>query len=218
MAEYGVVLAVVTLAVVASLTLLVGQHPRRVREHRRHPPRMIRDLYTSLTAREQRAIRWSAAATAAALWLCDRVGRSALPADRPARRRPASGSTAAAIATSPPPTIPTGISRAVSRRPSGRRTNAAYSCSRLFGVAAQDRARVDRGEHVLGEVGLDRLAALARDAELPAEQRLGGGRAEADEHPRLDRRELAVEPRPAGVDLRPVRLLVDPPLAARRPT
>jgi hypothetical protein len=30
---------------------------------------MFRDLYTSLTAREQRAIRWSAAATAAALWL-----------------------------------------------------------------------------------------------------------------------------------------------------
>jgi hypothetical protein len=30
---------------------------------------MIRDLYTSLTAREQRAIRWSAAATAVALWL-----------------------------------------------------------------------------------------------------------------------------------------------------
>ena len=30
---------------------------------------MIRDLYTSLTAREQRALRWSAAATAAALWL-----------------------------------------------------------------------------------------------------------------------------------------------------
>ena len=30
---------------------------------------MMRDLYSSLTAREQRAIRWSAAATAAALWL-----------------------------------------------------------------------------------------------------------------------------------------------------
>jgi hypothetical protein len=30
---------------------------------------MISDLYTSLTAREQRALRWSAAATAAALWL-----------------------------------------------------------------------------------------------------------------------------------------------------
>jgi hypothetical protein len=30
---------------------------------------MMRDLYSSLTAREQRAIRWSAGATAAALWL-----------------------------------------------------------------------------------------------------------------------------------------------------
>jgi hypothetical protein len=30
---------------------------------------MIRDVYTSLTAREQRAIRWSAAAMAVALWL-----------------------------------------------------------------------------------------------------------------------------------------------------
>jgi len=30
---------------------------------------MISDLYTSLTAREQRAFRWSAAAAAVALWL-----------------------------------------------------------------------------------------------------------------------------------------------------
>ena len=30
---------------------------------------MISDLYSSLTAREQRALRWSAAATAVALWL-----------------------------------------------------------------------------------------------------------------------------------------------------
>ena len=30
---------------------------------------MINDLYSSLTAREQRALRWSAAAMAAALWL-----------------------------------------------------------------------------------------------------------------------------------------------------
>ena len=30
---------------------------------------MLRDLYLNLTAREQRALRWSAAATAAALWL-----------------------------------------------------------------------------------------------------------------------------------------------------
>ena len=30
---------------------------------------MFRDLYTNLTAREQRALRWSMAATAAVLWL-----------------------------------------------------------------------------------------------------------------------------------------------------
>jgi hypothetical protein len=30
---------------------------------------MINDLYSSLTSREQRALRWSAAATAVALWL-----------------------------------------------------------------------------------------------------------------------------------------------------
>lgn len=30
---------------------------------------MIRDLYANLTPREQRALRWSAAATAVALWL-----------------------------------------------------------------------------------------------------------------------------------------------------
>ena len=30
---------------------------------------MFRDLYSNLTAREQRAFKWSAGATAAALWL-----------------------------------------------------------------------------------------------------------------------------------------------------
>ena len=30
---------------------------------------MFRELYSNLTASEQRALRWSAAATAAALWL-----------------------------------------------------------------------------------------------------------------------------------------------------
>jgi hypothetical protein len=35
---------------------------------------MFRDLYSNLTAREQRALRWSAAATAAALWLATAWG------------------------------------------------------------------------------------------------------------------------------------------------
>ena len=72
-------------------------------------------------------------------------------------------------------------------------------------------------EDVLGEVGLDRLPALLRDPELPAEKRLCCDRAKTDQHARLDDRELGVEPRPAGSDLRPVRLLVDPPLPARPP-
>jgi hypothetical protein len=70
---------------------------------------------------------------------------------------------------------------------------------------------------VLGEVGLDRLPALLRDPELPAEERLRCDRAQADQHARLDDREFGVEPRPARSDLRPVRLLVDPPLPARSP-
>ena len=41
----------------------------RGRVRRRTPPRMINDIYSSLTSREQRALRWSAAAPAVALWL-----------------------------------------------------------------------------------------------------------------------------------------------------
>jgi fatty acid desaturase len=35
---------------------------------------MFRDLYSNLTAREQRALRWSAAAAAVALWLATAWG------------------------------------------------------------------------------------------------------------------------------------------------
>ena len=40
-------------------------------------------------------------------------------------------------------------------------------------------------------------AALLRHAERFSEQRLRGGRAEADEHARLDQRDFGLEPRPA---------------------
>src|SRR4051794_5472851 len=86
-----------------------------------------------------------------------------------------------------------------------------------LGVSAQDRGRMDRREHVRRQVRLDRLAALARNAEAPPEERLRRRRAEAHEHGRLHDRELRVEPRPARGDLRPSRLRVDPPLAARLP-
>ena len=76
---------------------------------------------------------------------------------------------------------------------------------------------MNRGQHVLGEVRLDRPPAFARDAKLPAEERLGGGSAEADEHTRLHDLELRLQPRPAGGDLGHVRLLVDAALAACDP-
>ena len=63
----------------------------------------------------------------------------------------------------------------------------------------------------------DDLSALRRDLELPAEQRLGRGRAEADDGARLDQLDLGVEPGPAGGDLARVRLLVDAALPARLP-
>ena len=51
---------------------------------------------------------------------------------------------------------------------------------------------------VLGQLGVDRPAAVAPDPDVRAEQRLGGGRAEADERLGLHERELGLEPRQAG--------------------
>jgi len=67
------------------------------------------------------------------------------------------------------------------------------------------------------QLRLHRHAAVLADPELTAEERLRGGRAEAHEHLGLQQREFGLEPRPAGGDLRSVRLLVDAPLPARLP-
>jgi hypothetical protein len=56
---------------------------------------------------------------------------------------------------------------------------------------------------------LDGLSPLLRHAEALAEQRLGRGSAEADDHRRLDGPQLRVEPWDARLDLRIVRLPVD---------
>jgi hypothetical protein len=64
------------------------------------------------------------------------------------------------------------------------------------------------------EIGLDRPAALAREAEAGAEQRLRGGGAEEDQRLRLDDPQLCEQPRQARVDLRLLRRLVDAALAA----
>ena len=73
------------------------------------------------------------------------------------------------------------------------------------------------GHHQRRERRFDEGAAFGRDLELPAEKRLGRGRAETDDHARLDHGNFGVEPGTAGGDFARVRLLVDPALAARLP-
>ena len=53
--------------------------------------------------------------------------------------------------------------------------------------------------------------------ELPSEQRLRSGGAEADDDAWFDQGNLGIEPRAARRDFRRARLLVNPPLAARLP-
>src|SRR5215208_162710 len=84
-------------------------------------------------------------------------------------------------------------------------------------VGAEDRRRMDRGDHHGCELRLDRHPTLFRDAEVAPEQRLCSRRAEADHHARFDHAELRLEPRSARGDLRPVRLRVDPSLPPRGP-
>src|SRR5580704_6351297 len=64
----------------------------------------------------------------------------------------------------------------------------------------------------IGELRVDRPAAVAPDPDVRAEQGLGGGGAEANQRFRLDHLELGLEPRKAGVDLPAVGRLVDPSL------
>src|SRR5438067_12327280 len=76
---------------------------------------------------------------------------------------------------------------------------------------------MDRRRDVIGEVGLDPLAALARDPKLAAQQGLLGRRAQADEHARTHDGELRFEPRAAGGELAPARLRVDAAFAPGLP-
>ena len=55
------------------------------------------------------------------------------------------------------------------------------------------------------------------DASRATEERLRRGRTQTDDELGLDRRELELEPVPARLDLRPVGLVVDPPLPRRSP-
>src|SRR3977135_2501362 len=57
----------------------------------------------------------------------------------------------------------------------------------------------------------------ARAPKIGAKGRVGGGRTKQHEHLGLDRGDLGVQPRTAGIDLGRVGLLMQPPLALRFP-
>ena len=72
--------------------------------------------------------------------------------------------------------------------------------------------------HALGERRLDELAALAADPELPPSSACAAVAPRQTSTRGFTAASSRVEPRPAGADLLQVRLLVDPPLAARPAT
>src|SRR3954447_21825256 len=88
---------------------------------------------------------------------------------------------------------------------------------RLVVWRAQDRRGMHRREDERRERRRNELATLRGHLELPAEQRLSGSGAEAHDRARFDQCDLGIEPGTARRDLTGVRLLVDPPLAARLP-
>jgi hypothetical protein len=60
---------------------------------------------------------------------------------------------------------------------------------------------VARDHHDLGELGLQRPAAVLGDLDVAADKGLRGHRAETHEHLRPDLGQLGVEPLPAGADV-----------------
>lgn len=83
-------------------------------------------------------------------------------------------------------------------------------------VGPQDRARVQRREHLLPARCLEQLPAVGGDPERRAHQRLARGRAEQHDELRLHRLELRAEPGTARPHLERVGAGVDAALAADR--
>src|SRR5687768_15385491 len=79
---------------------------------------------------------------------------------------------------------------------------------------AEDRRGMDGGRDYRREVRVEQLAAMLGHSERAAEQRLGGRGAEQQERRRPDDLQLLFEPGLAGVDLEPLRRLVDAPAPA----
>src|SRR5919201_1906907 len=89
--------------------------------------------------------------------------------------------------------------------------------ARLFVGRSKDRGRMDSGRDNRHPRRLEELTTLGADPEIATEQGLGCGRPQADDYAGPDHRQLGVEPRPAGLDLGRIGLLMEPFLAARLP-
>src|SRR4029450_13332737 len=81
----------------------------------------------------------------------------------------------------------------------------------------EDRGGMDGGYAQGGERGVRNLAAVLGDLEVPAEERLGGGRPQQDQDLRVHHADLRVEPGPACADVAEVGLAVDPALPPSLP-
>jgi hypothetical protein len=88
---------------------------------------------------------------------------------------------------------------------------------RLVVRGTKNGRRVYGGQRFGREWRVHQNPALLRDTERPAEQRLSGSRAEADDQLRLHEADLGLEPWQARGYLLRVRFGVDTPLAARLP-
>src|SRR5882672_7342982 len=74
-----------------------------------------------------------------------------------------------------------------------------------------------RGRQVRRPAALEEFASLGRYPEGATHQGLRGCSAEAGDHFGLDHRNLRLQPRPAGIDLLRIRLLMDASLASLLP-
>ena len=82
---------------------------------------------------------------------------------------------------------------------------------------AEDRGGMHSGHDVRRERGLEKLAAMLRDAKIAAEEGLRSRGAETHDHFGPERGDLGFEPRTAGCDFGGVGLFVDAAFAAGLP-
>ena len=88
---------------------------------------------------------------------------------------------------------------------------------RFFLRRPQNRRGMHRSHDERRQRRFHKLAAMLRHPKITAKQSLRSSSSQADNYLRLQHGYLGIQPRPASIDFRCIRLLVDAPLAARLP-